>query len=382
MKNNPTTLSNCISSDQLNRNNYSGHSNPFTMATPYAEELHLASLAVQRAALLTEQLLSAVDKGALDKSDDSPVTIADFAAQASIIAAIHHVFPNDEIVGEEDATALRTNPTLLERTWDLATSIHLDDPASEALLHTPTTRNELLDLIDLGAKGNCTPTSRTWTLDPVDGTATFIRGEQYAVCLALVENGVQKIGVLGCPNLRASGRVAEDLVDRDGHGQMLSAVVGQGVTIRPLGTGALLPGRELDKVPQIEDPALVNFIDTRAAKTQDLEAHARVAAELGCAWPNPVDLWSAQMRYVAIAVQGGCNAFIKLPLSEGYRSKIWDHAGGMLIVQELGVLVTDLRGRPVDCSRGRTLAGCHGMVVGPASIHRRILEAVRKVRGL
>lgn len=351
-------------------------------SSPYAKELQLASLAVQRAALLTEQLLSAVDKGALDKSDASPVTIADFAAQASIIAAIHSVFPDDDIVGEEDATALRSDPALLERTWDLATSVHLDDAASEAHLHTPATRDELLDLIDLGAKGACTPTSRTWTLDPVDGTATFIRGEQYVVCLSLVENGVQKVGVLGCPNLRPSGRVSEGSVDREGHGQMIAAVAGQGVTIRPMGTGALLPAQVLDKVPQITDTARVCFVDTRATKTHDLEAHGRVAAGLGCPWPNPVDLWSTQMRYAAIAVQGGCNAFVKLPLSEEYRSKIWDHAGGMLIVQELGVRVTDLEGRSVDCSQGRTLAHCHGMVVGPESVHDKILEAVKNARGL
>ncbi|KAJ5473303.1 hypothetical protein N7475_002869 [Penicillium sp. IBT 31633x] len=349
--------------------------------TPYTKELQIASLAVQRAALLTKELLSAVDKGALDKSDASPVTIADFAAQASIIAAIHNVFPDDSFVGEEDATALRYNPELLERTWDLATSIHLDDPESEALLRTPSTRDELLDLIDLGAKGSCTPTSRTWTLDPVDGTATFIRGEQYAVCLSLVENGIQKIGVLGCPNLLESGIVAEDRIDRDGYGQMISAVAGQGATIRPMGTGALLPARRLEQIPQVGETG-VRFIDTRAAKTQDLEAHGRVAAELSCPWPNPVDLWSAQMRYAAIAVQGGCNAFIKVPLSDKYRSKIWDHAGGMLIVQELGCLVTDLEGKPVDCSQGRTLASCHGMVVGPASVHGKILEAVKKARVL
>jgi 3'(2'), 5'-bisphosphate nucleotidase len=352
------------------------------MASPYAQELQLASLAVQRAALITRKLLSAVDKGALDKSDASPVTIADFAAQASIIAAIHHVFPNDEIVGEEDATALRENQVLLERTWELATETHLDDEASEALLHTPQTREELLDLIDLGAKGNCTPTSRTWTLDPVDGTATFIRGEQYAVCLSLIENGHQKIGVLGCPNLRASGFVAETLVDRDGHGQLLAAVAGHGATIQPMGPGALLSSRPLEKIPQITDTSAVHFIDTQAATTQNLEVHGRVAASLGAPWPNPVDLWSAQMRYVAIAVQGGCNAFIKVPLSKEYRSKIWDHAGGMLIAQELGCVISDLEGRAVDCSQGRTLAGCYGMVVAPASVHQRVLEAVRVARGL
>lgn len=346
----------------------------------YGKELHLASLAVQRAALITKQLLSAVDKGSLDKSDATPVTIADFAAQASIIAAIHNAFPDDQFVGEEDSTALREDPVLLERTWELASSIHLDDEASEALLHTPQTRDEMLSLIDLGAKGECGRVGRTWTLDPVDGTATFMRGQQYAVCLALVENGVQKIGALGCPNLLGAGQVAEELVDSDGYGQLLTAVAGQGTTIRPMGTGALLPERALEPVVQITDASAVRFVDTQAAVTQNLELHGQVAAQLGAPWPNPVDLWSAQMRYIAIAVRGGCNAFIKVPLKETYRSKIWDHAGGMLIVQELGVVVTDLEGRPVDCGLGRTLADCHGMVVAPASIHGRVLEEVRVAR--
>ncbi|KAJ5580064.1 uncharacterized protein N7459_006049 [Penicillium hispanicum] len=348
----------------------------------YAKELTLASLAVQRAALLTRQLLSAVDKGSFDKSDATPVTIADFAAQASIIAAIHQTFPDDDIVGEEDSTALREDPGLLERTWELATSVHLDDEASEALLAIPRTREEMLQLIDLGAKGKCGRSGRVWTLDPVDGTATFMRGQQYAVCLALLENGTQRIGVLGCPNLHlGSGLVAEDLVDRDGYGQLLSAVAGHGATIRPMGAGGLLPTQPLDPIVQITDTRDIRLVDTReAASSQNLETHVRVAAQLDCPWPNSVDLWSAQMRYVAIAVQGGCNAFVKVPRSEKYRSKIWDHAGGMLLAQELGCLVTDLEGRPVDCGLGRTLAGCHGMVVAPASIHSRVLGAVKVVR--
>ncbi|KAJ5096181.1 Inositol monophosphatase [Penicillium alfredii] len=348
---------------------------------PYAKELELASLAVQRAALLTKELLSAVDKGSLDKSDSSPVTIADFAAQAAIIAAIHQAFPDDDIVGEEDATALRQDPGLLERTWELATSIHLDDEASEALLYTPRTRDELLYLIDLGAKGKSGRSGRVWTLDPVDGTATFMRGQQYAVCLALLENGCQKVGVLGCPNLNlGSGHVAEDLVDRDGYGQLLSAVAGHGASIRPMGHGGLLPAQPLEKIPQITDPRELRFVDTQAATSPDLESHSRVAAHLGCPWPNSVDLWSAQLRYVAIAVRGGCNVFVKMPRDRGYRSKLWDHAGGMLLVQELGCTVTDLEGQPVDCGLGRTLASCYGMVVAPASIHPRVVEAVQAVR--
>lgn len=349
---------------------------------PYAKELHLASLAVQRAALLTKQLLSAVDKGSFDKSDSTPVTIADFAAQASIIAAIHNTFPHDEIIGEEDSTALRQDSALLERTWELASSVHLDDDESEAMLSTPQSREEMLQLIDLGAKGKAGRSGRVWTLDPVDGTATFMRGQQYVVCLALIEDGEQKLGVLGCPNLDLStGTVSEDTVDRDGYGQMLSAVAGQGATIRPMSSGVLLPSQPLQPITQPTSTTDLRFIDTQAATTQNLPVHARVAAHLGAPWPNSVDLWSAQMRYVAIAVGGGCNAFIKVPLKGSYRSKIWDHAGGMLLVQELGLVVSDLEGRAVDCGLGRSLEGCYGMVVAPRSVHGRVLEAVRVARG-
>lgn len=40
-----------------------------------------------------------------------------------------------------------------------------------------------------------------WTLDPIDGTKGFLRGEQYAVCLALIVDAEVKLGVMGCPNL-------------------------------------------------------------------------------------------------------------------------------------------------------------------------------------
>lgn len=44
------------------------------------------------------------------------------------------------------------------------------------------------------------PAGRYWVLDPVDGTLGFVRGDQYAVALALIEDGKVVLGVLGCPN--------------------------------------------------------------------------------------------------------------------------------------------------------------------------------------
>jgi 3'(2'), 5'-bisphosphate nucleotidase len=47
---------------------------------------------------------------------------------------------------------------------------------------------------------------RFWALDPIDGTKGFLRGDQYAIALALVENREVKLGVLACPNLHVDIR--------------------------------------------------------------------------------------------------------------------------------------------------------------------------------
>lgn len=70
-----------------------------------------------------------------------------------------------------------------------------------------------------------------WTLDPIDGTKGFLRGEQYAVCLALIIDSVVELGVIGCPNLpnsssRSSGDGGGEVGER---GAIFVAVRGQGV---------------------------------------------------------------------------------------------------------------------------------------------------------
>lgn len=65
-----------------------------------------------------------------------------------------------------------------------------------------------------------------WALDPIDGTKGFLRGDQYAVCLALMVDGKVQAGALGCPNLPV------DPANPDGEkGIMLSVERGRGATI-------------------------------------------------------------------------------------------------------------------------------------------------------
>lgn len=347
----------------------------------YAKELELATLTVQRASKLTKSILAAVDKGALGKKDNTPVTIADFAAQALIISAVHAVYPDDGFVGEESSAALRESPELLERVWGLVSSFRNDDLYK---LATPATPEEMLTIIDLGGKGQGGPKGRIWVLDPVDGTATFIQGQQYVVCLALLEDGEQKIGVLGCPNLPVGAeQVHEDIVDKNGDGQMIYAIAGQGAYIRPMnyssGQTVLEPAVPIPKYSTALKTSDIRFVDCKASNSTNYEKHALVASKLGAPWPATVDLWSAQMRYVAVVVNGGGNILIKILQKDSYRSCLWDHAGGMLIAQEVGCVVTDLRGKPIDCGLGRTLAGSFGLVCAPSSVHEEVLRAVQEV---
>jgi 3'-phosphoadenosine 5'-phosphosulfate (PAPS) 3'-phosphatase len=72
----------------------------------------------------------------------------------------------------------------------------------------------MLGVIDLGA-GSDAGRGRVWVFDPVDGTATFLRGNQYAICLALLEDGQEKIRVLGCPNLSFEGLLRKIFLEED-----------------------------------------------------------------------------------------------------------------------------------------------------------------------
>ncbi len=70
------------------------------------------------AAIAAAKLCQAVRREipvAMEKIDKSPVTVADYGSQALICRALDAAFPEDAIVGEEDATDLRSNPEQLQK---------------------------------------------------------------------------------------------------------------------------------------------------------------------------------------------------------------------------------------------------------------------------
>jgi 3'(2'), 5'-bisphosphate nucleotidase len=327
----------------------------------YEAEREVAVAAVEQASRLCRSVqANLVSEASMDKQDKSPVTVADFGAQAVVTHALVRAFPDLPMVGEEDASALREadNAGLRERVEESVCAI---DPGID--------RAQVLDLIDYGVHGGG-PTGRHWTLDPIDGTKGFLRRDQYAVALGLIEDGEVVLGVLGCPNLP----VRAD--DPDGpRGCLFVAAKGHGASMRPLGGG----DEQKVHVTDVTDPSKASFCESVEKAHSSQSDSARVAEKLGITVP-PYRI-DSQCKYAAVA-RGDASIYLRLPTRKGYEEKIWDHAAGSIVITEAGGRVTDVRGRDLDFSIGRTLRDNLGVIVTNGAVHDAVVAAVGEVLGL
>ncbi|MFP6640031.1 MAG: 3'(2'),5'-bisphosphate nucleotidase [Myxococcota bacterium] len=323
----------------------------------YETERRFAVEAVERAAYLCAAVQREwVAGSALAKDDESPVTVADFGAQAVVSHTLAAALPDVPLVAEEEAEALRRpeNAALAEKVVE---AVQQSLPSLES--------PEILDLIDRGTYGGGR-TGRHWTLDPIDGTKGFLRQDQYAVALALIEDGQLALGALGCPNLPLNA------ADPDGErGCLFVAVKGEGSFMRPLGGGEERRIRVAD-VRKVAEARLCESVEAAHSSRSDT---ARVAEILGItAPPFRID---SQCKYAAVA-RGDASIYLRLPTRKDYEEKIWDHAAGSMVVSEAGGRITDADGKDLDFSLGRTLRDNTGVVVTNGHLHDEVVSAVKQ----
>jgi len=320
----------------------------------FDKELKTAGEAVRLASLLCRKVRQTlVTEETIAKSDRSPVTVADYASQAVINHTLAQAFPADPIVAEEDSSALRAGES---------------DPLRGRVMEYVSefvpglTEADALDAIDRGRHEG--GSGRFWTLDPIDGTKGYIRGDQYAVALALVEDGEVVLGVLGCPNLApfTPGDAAEA-------GRLFEARRGEGAFARGLEKGVATPLT----VSGDADPAQAVFCEPFESGHSSHDESNRLMQTLGTGRP-PVRI-DSQAKYALVA-GGKASVYLRLPTRADYEERIWDHAAGWMLVKEAGGHVTDITGKPIDFSRGRTLAANKGLVVTNGRLHDAVLGAL------
>lgn len=124
--------------------------------TPLADDLALALDLADRADALSIERFRSVDLRVTTKPDRTPVTDADQAVERAIRDRLSTERPHDGILGEEYGTA----------------------------------------------EGTGAGAHRQWIIDPIDGTANFLRGVPiWGTLIALAIDGVPVVGVVSAPAL-------------------------------------------------------------------------------------------------------------------------------------------------------------------------------------
>jgi histidinol-phosphatase len=225
------------------------------------------------------------------KADGSPVTQADQAAERFVRDAIGRAYPEDGIVGEEyDATESRSG--------------------------------------------------RTWVIDPIDGTKSFVHGVPlFGTLLACLDNGVPRIGVIVMPALH----------------ECVAAEVGAGCWWWRGDRGPVRAG--VSEHATLDGAMLLStsfqYYDTHERKLAWVGMNGRGAHTRG---------WSDCYAFVLLAT-GRAEGVVEPALMN-----LWDIACVPVIVGEAGGDWSDIHGRK-DLRSG-------SMVASNGRLHGEILEAM------
>lgn len=222
------------------------------------DELTFALHAVEDASRVASSW--AADLRTRSKADGSPVTDLDLELDGQLVVAIQRGWPEDGILSEEGG------------------AVH-------------------------GRSG------RTWIVDPIDGTASFVAGgSAWGTHLALAENGAVLLGVISRPSL----------------GRMIWAA-------RSRGSWSGAPGRRSVRKLQVS--------------RNESEANVRAVGLLEPGEPSAVELEAA----AGVLLQ---DDFVVEALADGRADvflddagKAWDQAPAVVIVEEAGGRFTSLHGR-------------------------------------
>lgn len=318
-------------------------------AMGYQLEKQVAIASVKRASVLCQRVRNSQASQPLSKADATPVTIADFGAQAVICHDLIQTFGQDPVIGEEDASMLQDQPTVLAKI------------TAQVCQELPTAT--LPQVVSWINHGNGVLADRYWTIDPIDGTKGFVRGGQYAIALALVERGEVVLGVMGCPALP----------DHEGNpGCLYVAVKNQGTEIHSLTTGR----HQSLRCHQTTDPQALRLIESVETTHSDRPKQRQLATELGITHPTiPMDSCA---KYGIIA-QGTAGLYLRIRLPEfsDRKENIWDHAAGAIVLTEAGGQVTDLDGKALNFGLGKKMLGNRGILATNGAIHSLALEKIK-----
>lgn len=265
------------------------------------------------------------------KEDRTPVTIVDYSIQVIFAYFCHTIYPDSFLFAEENWHFLhqccREDPQFLELVENLVQKIYPD-----------ITQEMIFRLIE-ASSSMPQENKLIWVIDPIDGTKEWIKGGEYCVAIACLDQGQIVLSLLICP---------EWALFPSHKGTMFIAQKNQGAW----GYSLDLSCRQKIVLDQ-KTPKFSWLLD----ETQ-IEQHKI----------------SSQIKYASVALHKQLYA-IRIPQKSRQTEKVWDHAAGSLIVQEAGGVVSDFRGQPLNCTPPLFLNANYGILVAShPTVHQKLLE--------
>ncbi|MSR18852.1 MAG: hypothetical protein EXS00_06770 [Phycisphaerales bacterium] len=288
------------------------------------------NVAIEAARIAARVIAACGEPSRIQKCDASPVTVADIASQCAITAVLLAQLSRLgaaasplRIAGEESAEELERAGA--SAALDLAARA-LDAAAIDL------GPNSVRDLLALG--GDEGGSGSFWAIDPLDGTKGYLRGGQFAVAIALIEEGVPSLGVLAVPRLGPGGVIAFGALG----GSAWEARLDSTDVPRRIAAAAWTPGRV----------RIAESVEAAHA------AHDRAETMLAPAGSLQRVRLDSSAKYVLLA-RGDVDCYLRVPPKSGYAEKVWDHAAGVLLAREAGCVACDARGEVLRFDLGRAM---------------------------
>lgn len=324
------------------------------MTNNVADFLASVNEAALQCAILCRKVQSEM-LASMDKSDSSPVTIADYGCQALIHRAILLNHPEHALISEEGSDHLRKNAADSE----ISAIVRLVSDA----LGSAVTIDDICGWID--HRGSTRP-EYTWSIDPIDGTKGFLRRAQYAVAIGLLQGSTPVGGTLVCPSL------PYDLNDDNSPVGVLISASGPG-TARKFAIDAELS--ESISSNSSGDPASMRVLGSVES------AHGDPALVTGMMEASRITggfvRYDSQAKYAVIAM-GGAEMYVRPRSKPDYRENIWDHVAGVAICEAAGAVVSDVDGKALDFGHGDKLLENRGVLATANPLaHKLAIDGIK-----
>jgi myo-inositol-1(or 4)-monophosphatase len=175
-----------------------------------------------------------------------------------------------------------------------------------------------------------------WMIDPIDGTLNFIHQQRnFAISVAIYENGIGMIGII------------YDVV----HDELYYAMKGK---------GSFINGRPLPVLKEVRvSEAIIGINATWVTENNRIDFHKVVPLVKDARGTRSYGSAALELVYVAT---GRMDAYISLRLAP------WDFAAGIIIVEEIGGVASNIVGEKINPLEKSSL------VVAKPGLHQEIIS--------